>query len=53
MERYSLADGKATAIGPFPVSGSETLPWALSPDGREVVTLTRTSVDRARHEHRQ
>ena len=43
VERYSLMDGNVTAIGPFAVSGSESLPWALSPDGREVVTVTRTS----------
>lgn len=42
VERYSLATGKATAIGPFPVSGSESLPVALSPDGRHVAVLTRS-----------
>jgi Tol biopolymer transport system component len=40
VERYSLANGKVTVIGPFPITGSQTIPYALSPDGRQLVTRT-------------
>ena len=42
VERYSLASGKSTVIGPFPVTGSQTGPHAVSPDGRRLLTVSVT-----------